>query len=159
MTGTVRRPIDEWFLSKILPDDATGCWLWTGVQYPNGYGLAMYAGEKFLAHRVSYAMWRGPIPNGMVVRHSCDNKQCVNPHHLEIGTVRDNTQETYDRGLINHARGERHGGAKLTDADVTAIRAARSGAKKVPLAVLAAQYRVDESTISRVAAGKLWRTT
>ena len=71
------------------------CWLWTGPQSNKGYGVL----EWTKVHRLSYQLHKGKIPKGLVVRHSCDNKLCVNPEHLELGTYSQNLQEAYDRGL------------------------------------------------------------
>ena len=86
-----------------------GCWDWRGKLNAQGYGVWRSA----LAHRVAYALYHGPIPKGLVVRHHCDRPRCVNPSHLAIGTREDNVADRVERG--RSARGERHGRAKLTD--------------------------------------------
>jgi len=72
------------------------CWVWTGKVSSNGYG---YFQSFKKVHRLSYELHKGEIPKGKVIKHSCDNKLCVNPEHLELGTYSENLKEAYDRGL------------------------------------------------------------
>lgn len=74
------------------------CWLWTGHCYPAGYGYIWWDDKPQGAHRVSYEIHHGPIPAGLVVRHHCDNRPCVNPAHLATGSVRDNNRDAWSRG-------------------------------------------------------------
>ena len=84
----------------------SGCWRWTGSTDGNGYPTisnrkgAQYSPEK--AHRASYEKAFGPIPTGLVIRHTCDNPECTNPAHLVIGTQKDNMQDCSKRGRINN---------------------------------------------------------
>lgn len=77
------------------------CWPWRGTCDQNGYGRVVFMTEKFKAHRVSYEMANGPIPDGLIIRHKCDNPNCVNPNHLEAGTQKDNMQDASKRGRLN----------------------------------------------------------
>ena len=131
------------------------CWLWTGAINWCGYG---YIGKRFRrgkhknqsAHRVVFEMYKGKIPRGKVVRHTCDNPACVNPNHLLVGTTQDNKNDSVTRG--RHAFGQRNGVAKLTDADVRAIRKDRRYQY-----VIAADYGVIQATISKIKLGNSWR--
>ena len=76
----------------------SGCWEWVGPRQPNGYGVIA---EGLSTHRFSYERFKGAIPLGMCVLHSCDNKICVNPEHLFLGTNNDNTQDMMAKGR-NH---------------------------------------------------------
>ncbi|MGR7993860.1 HNH endonuclease signature motif containing protein [Xanthobacter sp. ZOL 2024] len=88
------------FLRGYVVDKATGCWLWVGHKYPNGYGAIKSFGRTISAHRFAYELYKGPIPEGMEILHSCDVKNCVNPDHLRVGTHRENMEEASARGLM-----------------------------------------------------------
>lgn len=88
------------FLSGFEVNHETGCWNWTGHQYSNGYGVIKAFGRDISAHRFSYELHKGPIPDGMQILHSCDNKRCVNPDHLRAGTHLENIREAWERGLM-----------------------------------------------------------
>ena len=76
----------------------SGCWEWRGSISGNGYGVVSDSGRSVSTHRAAYTLWVGPIPEGHVVRHKRDNKPCINPDHLETGTLKDNHADMWDRG-------------------------------------------------------------
>lgn len=76
----------------------TGCWEFRGSRDNDGYGQLWFEGQNERAHRASYLTNHGPIAAEMVVRHKCDNPPCVNPAHLELGTVADNNRDRAVRG-------------------------------------------------------------
>lgn len=78
------------------------CWNWTGNLNMHGYGYAMFKGKVWIAHRYSYFLSKGDIPEGMEVLHSCDNRKCVNPDHLSIGTHMDNMIDMIRKGRHAH---------------------------------------------------------
>jgi HNH endonuclease len=80
----------------------SGCWLWTGARSAsgNGYGQLKVFGKMVSAHRFAYQLYRGPIDNDYHVLHSCDNKVCVNPDHLSLGTQAQNMRQAGERGLM-----------------------------------------------------------
>lgn len=113
----------ERFWAKVTKTDE--CWHWTGCLQKRTYGRygLFQSGIKLvLAHRFSYELHTGPIPDGMCVLHSCDTPGCVNPAHLFLGTHKTNAEDR--NGKRREARGERHGLAKLTEEDILQIRAA-----------------------------------
>lgn len=87
-------------------DNKTGCWIWNGSAYKNGYGWLKVFGRVISAHRYSYELHKGKIPKGAEILHSCDVKLCINPDHLIAGTHKQNMKEASERGLlckgINH---------------------------------------------------------
>lgn len=141
----------ERFKSKIEISES-GCWHWTGAKFSNGYSMVcIRRGKKktFLAHRISWMMFnKQSIPDGKVVRHKCDNKQCVNPDHLCLGTYQENNLDTVRRGRSNHVTGEQCPWAKLTDQQV--IEILQSDEKQV---TLAKRYNVNQATISQIKNG------
>jgi hypothetical protein len=89
----------ERFWSKV---DKTGdCWIWKASLTHSGYGQFYHQGGPVRAHRLSYEMEYGPIPNGMYVLHSCDTPACVNPKHLSVGTQKDNLEDMKSKGRGN----------------------------------------------------------
>lgn len=84
------------FVAKIILGDE-GCWLWT-ASLRRGYGQFGLGKKNMLAHRASYILYKGDIPDGLVVRHTCDVKHCVNPRHLVLGTHKENVRDCIQRG-------------------------------------------------------------
>ena len=124
------------------------CLVWQGTRFGNGYGRT---GDGRGAHRVAYELTAGPIPAGMVVMHTCDNKPCVRPEHLRLGTPADNMADMARKG--RSLSGERSPHAKLTAADAREIRASSE-----TRAELARRYHVAESLIWAIVTGRAWRT-
>jgi len=97
------------------------CWYWTGYVANDGYGVKSMRDHPVKVHRLSYVVYNGPIDDGLVVRHSCHERTCINPNHLSIGTPRDNAQDMVEAD--RQASGKKHGMAKLTESQVLEIRA------------------------------------
>lgn len=99
------------------------CVEWIGaIRTDSRYGICRAMGKFWLAHRLAYTLYVGPIPNGMCVCHRCDNGLCVKIDHLFLGTQKDNILDMEHKGRSIHKSGEQHGRAKLTLAQVSAIR-------------------------------------
>jgi len=130
------------------------CIEWTGCRNPKGYGQRTINRRHWQAHRWAWTQAHGPIPPGMLVCHRCDNPPCVNVDHLFLGTNADNTadRDTKGRGRWhNPARGEQQGSHKLTQAQVEAIRSDSRSQR-----VIAADYGVNQSTISKIKRRLAW---
>lgn len=130
----------------------SGCWIWTGGLNSDGYGYfsARGQGESPLAHRLSYRLFRGPVPRSIHVCHSCDIPCCINPSHLFLGTNIENTADKTRKQ--RQTRGERIQTAKLTEADVHAILACNESC-----AAIAKRYGVTDCSISNIKTGKTWK--
>ena len=137
-------------IGAIPPHLTTPCWVWTGSVKGGGYGAISIDGRGWATHRLAHFLATGEEP--LVVRHHCDNPPCVNPDHLAGGDFRDNAADRQRRGRGNAAKGERAGKAKLTQAQVDAIRA-----DDRPLGEIAAQYGVSKSNICLIRTGKTWK--
>lgn len=140
----------ERLTAKICINTKTGCWEWTASKHRDGYGQIWVNGTMRKAHRASYELHFGPIQDGMNICHRCDNRACINPDHLFSGAPADNSSDMTAKG--RQARGINHPRAKLSEADVIAIRAAVG----VTQQDLAAQYGVYQQLISYIRSGKGW---
>jgi hypothetical protein len=94
------------FYDKVDSQSEWPCQVWTGNKYKKGYGTIKVLGKNLKAHRYSYQIHIGDIPEGMMVLHSCDNPSCVNPEHLRAGDAFDNASDMVERN--RQATGERH---------------------------------------------------
>lgn len=139
----------ERFDAKWSPEPNSGCWLWTASVDGHGYGKIFKDGRLQKAHRVAYELYKSKIPDGLLALHHCDNRLCINPDHIFIGTQRDNMIDKCAKGRGN---GEKHPMAKLSDAHALEIKQS-----KEPLKVLAERFSVSIATISRIRNGKKWK--
>jgi hypothetical protein len=142
------------FWSKVAKGEGSGCWLWTAGSR-QGYGqFGVAAGRVVDAHRISWELANGPIPAGLFVCHTCDVRICVRPDHLFLGTHSDNMQDMHRKGRANTRAvcGEEHYAARLTEADVRAIRTATGQT----LSALARAFGVSRTHIRDIRIGKKW---
>ena len=136
------------------------CWIWTGYKDDTGRGQMSKGrrGEtRERAHRVSWMIHHGPIPPGRVIGHSCDNPTCVRPDHLFLGTQAENIADMTAKGRRQNSPrlGTAHHKAKLTDAQVAAIRRERLAGATLPQ--LASKYGVAKTTVWGIVSGRAWR--
>ena len=138
------------FWSKV--DKSGGCWAWTAYTDMFGYGVVALGYTMARAHRISYEMEKGTIPEGLQVRHLCHNPSCVRPDHLEIGTQKDNMRDMIEAGRC--LRGEERPNAKLKSGQVRDIR--RRHKEGVTQVYLAKEYGVTSPNISAIIRRQTW---
>lgn len=156
-TGTVEQRV--WArIEKRGPDE---CWLWRGASDPGGYAVMNIKGRKTRVTRLLWEQVHGAIPPGLLVRHTCDNPPCCSPAHHLLGTHADNMQDMHRRGRWHYSPtparvrpGERNPNAKITAADVAAIRAEKAAG--ATYTELAARWPLSRGQLCRIVTGKRW---
>ena len=158
------------FLDRIEIDEQTGCHNWTGNTSSQGYGLLRIDGEKYLASRISYAIYHGEFPAEFCCCHHCDNPKCVNPEHLFLGTHADNMTDKTKKGRGNQPRGENHWSktqplliprganhyaAKLDDAKALEIVRLRKE-DGLSQRAIAKEFGVCHAIVGRIINRKIW---
>lgn len=150
------RTIEERFVEKWTPEPFSGCHLWTGLIDAGGYGkMRTGVGEQRKmekAHRLSWKVTRGAIPDGLCVLHKCDVRVCVNPDHLFLGTKADNQRDAQRKGRM--PRGEDHLLSKLT---ALAVQTIRNPKVKMSDAKFADRFGVSKSAVLKARRGLTWR--
>lgn len=166
-----KKPIGQKLREKADCSDPNACWIWKGQKSTGGYGQIEIGYVKVApniwkpirrrAHRISYEFHRGPIPEGMMVCHHCDTPLCINPHHLFLGTARDNFEDMmakgrnrYDSSRSSHP-GERNPNAKLTEALVRQIRETRQK-EGLSYSKLGARFGIEKKHAHEIATRQLW---
>lgn len=142
----------ERFHEKWILNNRTGCWDWIGAVAGKGYGFLKKPGERrqVYAHRLSWLIHYGDIPEGLSVCHACDNMRCVKPSHLFVGTQSDNLNDM--KAKDRHLHGSRNKMAKLDDHQVRHIH--RLSSEGVSQGDLARTYRVGQGTIWKILHGE-----
>jgi hypothetical protein len=154
------------FWSKV--NKTENCWLWTGSKYKEGYGLIWDKPKIGRAHRISYELAYGPIPEGLCIAHKCDTPSCVNPDHLFAATHAENMRDRDNKG--RHAKGDRHGTKrqphsihrgtmcrqhKLDEAQIIEIRQRADSGES--MCSLSRRFNVSRRNIQFIAKRLSWR--
>jgi hypothetical protein len=170
MTKSAQQRFDEKY---VIAD--SGCWLWQAAKNNRGYGVIGYGGGNkiVLAHRLSWMLYRGDVPTGLWVLHKCDIRDCVNPEHLYLGTIKDNARDHMQRGrpycfqlrknmtpqdeqkrVQNLRRGSKHhrAGAKINELIARLIFIANG-----PQREIANKFGLCQQEISKIKTLKTWR--
>ena len=148
------RPIQDRFWPKVAKS-IDGCWNWTAVKWKNGYGFIGRGGAgagNIGAHRLSWELEHGPIPEGLDVCHRCDNRSCVRPDHLFLGTAKQNMEDCVSKGRMH--RGERTGSSKLTAHQVKEIRRCHSLGDT--LTALGRAFDVTQGNVRSIVKRETW---
>lgn len=149
MKNSVLEAVKEHFLSKVSKTDT--CWIWKSYKNWQGYGRAKIGNSEFPAHRVSYELFNGNVPEDKFVLHSCDNPGCVNPNHLFLGTQDDNMKDmsSKDRSCF----GEKCASHKLTEEEVREIRDLYPS---ISYSQLGIKYGVSTQNIAHIVKRRSW---
>jgi len=139
-----------------------GCWVYRSATGGGGYKRLQINGDTVSAHRFSWELHFGPVPGGLLVCHRCDNRPCIRPDHLFLGTHADNAADKVSKGRQARCgpgptlpRGEAHYAARLTEADIRLIRKRHADGSGTPKA-LAMEYAVNKSTIHKILRREKW---
>jgi hypothetical protein len=150
-----------WSRVRIALEDE--CWMWTSQLNESGYGVLAVVcnGRKFpeRAHRISWSLRFGPIPEGICVCHKCDVRACVNPYHLFLGSRADNLRDMRQKGRGSEPPrmcGEKHPMSRLSQGQVDEIRA-RYASGSISQAKLGKEYRVSQVHVGRIVRGEVWQ--
>lgn len=144
----------ERFSKKVQKGDY--CWNWIAARNKLGYGVISYKGRPVLAHRLSFLLFKGEIPQGYCVCHTCDNPICVKPEHLWLGTHKENMRDKALKGRARSPKGEEKPNAKLTRELVKDMRNLYSTGEFSHNS-LAETFNVSKATVYYVVNGKLWK--
>ena len=144
------------FLEKVKKSKNGGCWEWQACKCSLGYGNFWNGTKLVSAHRFSYEIYVGNIPEGLFVCHTCDNPGCVNPAHLFLGTQQDNVQDMYNKNRQPYLKGEKNPNCKITEDTAKAIlkelNGKRKGYKKI-----AKKFKVSVGVVAKISIGKTWK--
>lgn len=158
--------VDEWFWPRVRKleyatrPDLGPCWIWIGQRRnSDGYGGVKVPGtaRNVSVHRISWELENGPVPNGLLVLHKCDNRPCVRPSHLFLGTQTDNMRDMVIKGRSSSIKGESNPKARLTQAEVEHIRKEASIGKRGTPIVLAKVFGVSIGCIHDIVKRRSWR--
>lgn len=145
-------PAVDRFHKSYIPEPNSGCWLWLGSLTGSGYARFSVNTCKMQASRYSWELAFGEIPKGLLVCHKCDNRICVNPEHLFVGTQSDNLRDMVNKGRDNPRFGEGSPCSRFTETNIITIRADQR-----PLDVIGRSYGVDKSYIWKIKKGWFWK--
>lgn len=142
-------------LKRSKLDLNTGCLEWGGAINGDGYGYILHGRKQWRCNRLVWTLAHGEIPKGIIVCHKCDNRKCINPEHLFLGSLTDNNRDRAAKGRSRDQRGQKNNMAKLTDADIREIR----NLYKTGLfqRVIGNRFGVSQTLIGQIVRNKRWK--
>lgn len=145
-------------LKRLTSVEEDGCWMFLGPWTTHGYGHLSYDGQIFRAHRISYELNCGLVPEGKMVLHKCDHRYCINPEHLFLGTAQDNVNDMIAKGrdIFGENFGENNGQAKLTEDEVRQIRRLLAEGHHTQDQI-GDMFGVTRGAVKQIKHGKTWR--
>lgn len=130
------------------------CLEWTGTMFSDGYGAFRINGNNRRAHRLSWEFTNGPIPGRLLVCHKCDNRRCVKPGHLFLGTAKDNADDMVRKGRASDRRGEKNQSAVLSEKIVLSLREMHASGKS--MRSIARELGLNAGTVRAAVIGANW---
>ena len=149
-------PLHRFYL-RVKSPNKNGCMEWIGETNDEGYGKMKVYGVHTLVHRYSYSIHNGNLPKDFCVLHKCDNKLCVAPYHLFLGTRDDNNKDRAKKDRSFRLRGDLNGMAKLTTSEVKEIKKKLKKPYHGIGVALSKEYNVSTYTISLIKLNKHWK--
>lgn len=151
-----RNPFDA--IMKNKKKRLNDCWEWTGKLTKSGYGYIRYKGLQWRAHRLSYLLFKGDYNRELFVCHKCDNPKCVNPEHLFLGTCKDNTRDSIDKGRFyqKYEAGNKPQNRLISDKKARAIKATIKGSN-CPLTWISEYYKVPYQLVKDIKGGRSYK--
>jgi len=148
-------PIDQLFWEKVKKGNEDDCWEWIAGKARGGYGEFGIKRKIYMAHKISWELVNGEVPDNLCVLHKCDNPACVNPKHLFLGTRIENNNDKVTKG--RQAKGEKHGMSKLNEEQVRKIRELYLTGN-YSQSKLGQLFNVQEAAIQKIVNYKTWKS-
>lgn len=149
-------PLDLRFWTKVHIKKSNQCWDWLAYKNCHGYGILTEKGRCIKAHRIAYNLTFGKIPKNLLVCHKCDNRSCVNPKHLFLGSNAENMKDMSKKGRSRNMAGENNPRKKLSKTQVLLIR--REFILRKNCNLLAKRFKVEPTTIYHIATRRSWKS-
>lgn len=148
-----KQETDEEYIKNRVVVTLAGCWEWQLSTGAYGYGVCFRNKRCWRAHRLAYTTFIGPIQDNLLICHKCDNRRCVNPDHLFLGTAHDNMQDMILKGRARVPTGDRHVASKLTDYQCSEV-VRLNGTGQYSHRQLATMFGVCQATIWAITSGE-----